>query len=57
MNREIDDIAHSCGLRQARELERRHVRIVQPSGGGLGLDMLYPLPRTHPDVVVPLHAA
>jgi len=57
MNREIDDIAHSCGVHQARELERRHVRIVQPSGASLGLDMLYPQPRAHSDVVVPLHAA
>ncbi|HTP60498.1 MAG TPA: FMN-binding glutamate synthase family protein, partial [Burkholderiales bacterium] len=29
MNREIDMIAHSCGVRHARELRREHVRIVQ----------------------------
>ncbi|MEO8849550.1 MAG: FMN-binding glutamate synthase family protein, partial [Casimicrobiaceae bacterium] len=29
MNKEIDMIAHSCGVHQARELERRHVRLVQ----------------------------
>ena len=28
MNKEIDMIAHSCGLRHARELRREHVRIV-----------------------------
>ena len=32
MNREIDMIAHSCGVRHARELTREHVRIVQASG-------------------------
>ena len=44
MNREIDMIAHSCGVRQARELTRRHVRIVQPAGGTISLDVLYPPP-------------
>jgi hypothetical protein len=29
MNKEIDMIAHSCGLRHAREFRREHVRIVQ----------------------------
>src|SRR3954468_386657 len=29
MNKEIDMIAHSCGVRHARELRREHVRIVQ----------------------------
>ncbi|HQU48698.1 MAG TPA: FMN-binding glutamate synthase family protein [Casimicrobiaceae bacterium] len=44
MNKEIDMIAHSCGVRHARELERRHVRLVQPTGGTIALDVLYPLP-------------
>ncbi|MBE7523516.1 MAG: FMN-binding glutamate synthase family protein [Burkholderiales bacterium] len=44
MNREIDMIAHSCGVRHARELERRHVRLVQPTGGTIALDVLYPMP-------------
>ena len=44
MNREIDMIAHSCGVRHARELERRHVRLVQPAGGSIALDVLHPLP-------------
>jgi len=44
MNREIDMIAHSCGARHARELERRHVRLVQPSGGTIALDVLHPVP-------------
>ena len=44
MNKEIDMIAHSCGVRHARELERRHVRLVQPTGGTIALDVLYPTP-------------
>ena len=45
MNKEIDMIAHSCGVRHARELERRHVRLVQPSGGSVALDVLFPTPH------------
>ena len=44
MNKEIDMIAHSCGARHARELQRRHVRLVQPTGGSIALDVLHPLP-------------
>ncbi len=44
MNKEIDMIAHSCGVHQARELQRRHVRLVQPAGGSIALDVLYPAP-------------
>jgi glutamate synthase domain-containing protein 2 len=48
MNKEIDMIAHSCGLRHAREFRREHVRIVQADGRSTALNMLYPypLPRT-----------
>ena len=42
MNREIDMIAHSCGLRHAREFNRGHVRIVQADGRSIALNMLYP---------------
>ncbi|MGH8737679.1 MAG: hypothetical protein ACREVC_10010 [Burkholderiales bacterium] len=45
MNREIDMIAHSCGVRQARELKREHVRIVQASGQSVALNMLSPYPE------------
>jgi len=38
MNREIDMIAHSCGV--------RHVRIVQASGQSVALNMLYPYPES-----------
>jgi len=45
MNREIDMIAHCCGVRHARELKREHVRIVQASGQSVALNMLYPYPE------------
>lgn len=45
MNREMDMIAHSCGLHHARELRREHVRIVQPSGNSKALSHLYPYPQ------------
>ena len=45
MNREIDMIAHSCGVRHARELRREHVRLVQPDGRSLALNMIYPYPE------------
>ena len=44
MNREIDMIAHSCGLRHAREFRREHVRMVQADGRSTALNMLYPYP-------------
>jgi glutamate synthase domain-containing protein 2 len=45
MNREIDMIAHSCGVRHARELRREHVRIVQSGGKSIAFNMLYPYPE------------
>jgi glutamate synthase domain-containing protein 2 len=45
MNREIDMIAHSCGVRHSRELRREHVRIVQASGQSVAMNMLYPYPE------------
>jgi glutamate synthase domain-containing protein 2 len=45
MNKEIDMIAHSCGVRHARDLKREHVRIVQASGQSVALNMLYPYPE------------
>jgi glutamate synthase domain-containing protein 2 len=44
MNKEIDMIAHSCGLHQAREFRREHVRIVQADGRSMALNMLCPYP-------------
>jgi glutamate synthase domain-containing protein 2 len=45
MNREIDMIAHSCGCRQARELRREHVRMVQGAAQSVALNILYPYPE------------
>ncbi|MEW5864300.1 MAG: FMN-binding glutamate synthase family protein [Pseudomonadota bacterium] len=45
MNREIDMIAHSCGVRHARELRREHVRIMQANQQSVSLNMLYPYPE------------
>jgi hypothetical protein len=45
MNKEIEIFAHSCGVRLARELVRRHVRLVQPSGCSIALDVLFPSPQ------------
>jgi glutamate synthase domain-containing protein 2 len=45
MNREIDMISHSCGVRHARELRREHVRIVQSGGQSIAFNMLYPYPE------------
>lgn len=45
MNKEVDMIAHSCGVRHARELRREHVRVVQASGQSVALNMLYPYPE------------
>ena len=45
INREIDMIAHSCGVRHARELRREHVRIVQANHQSIAFNMLYPYPE------------
>jgi glutamate synthase domain-containing protein 2 len=45
MNREIDMIAHSCGLHHAREFRREHVRIVESANRSVALNMLYPYPQ------------
>jgi glutamate synthase domain-containing protein 2 len=45
INREIDMIAHSCGVRHARELKREHVRIMQGNQQSIAFNMLYPYPE------------
>jgi len=42
VNHEINVIAHSCGLSNAREFTREHVRIVQSPGYSKPLNVLYP---------------
>jgi Fe-S oxidoreductase len=44
MNKEIDMIAHSCGLQHAREFRREHVRIVQASAAKRGFQHALSLP-------------
>ena len=39
---EVGVIAHSCGVREARQLNRRHARIVQANGTSKLLSELYP---------------
>lgn len=42
VNHEINLLAHSCGLSNAREFRREHVRIVQKPGYSIALNELYP---------------
>ncbi len=42
VNMEVDVLAHACGLGNAREFRREHVRIVQQAGRSLGLDEIHP---------------
>ena len=57
MNREIDMIAHSCGCRNARELRREHVRIVESANKSVAFNMLYPYPNPRVDARVHAPAA
>lgn len=42
VNHEVNVLAHSCGLHNAREFRREHIRIVQKAGTSSALDKLYP---------------
>jgi glutamate synthase domain-containing protein 2 len=42
MNYEVGVLAHSCGVREPRELKRFHARIVTENGKSKPLDELYP---------------
>ena len=42
MNYEVGLLAHSCGVREPRELKRFHARIVMENGKSKPLDELYP---------------
>jgi len=66
MNRDIEMIAHSCGVAHPRLLRREHCRIVQANGQTAALNTLYPYPRAGGTAVVaaaraaaasPAHAA
>ena len=45
VNHELDLLAHSCGVANARQLRRNHVRIVQSAGHSRPLDEIYPYPE------------
>jgi glutamate synthase domain-containing protein 2 len=57
MNKEIDMIAHSCGLRHAREFRREHVRIVQSPGVSIAFSKLHPYPAVKSGVAAIAGAA
>ena len=42
MNYEVNALAHSCGLGNAREFKREHIRIVQSPGVSWPLDVIHP---------------
>ena len=44
MHKEIETIAHSCGVREPRRLRRFHCRIVQEDGRSVPLDETFPEP-------------
>ena len=41
LEREVGIIAHSCGVREPRELRRHHARRVMENGHSISLDRLY----------------
>ncbi|MET0070654.1 MAG: FMN-binding glutamate synthase family protein [Candidatus Thiodiazotropha sp.] len=48
MNYEVGLLAHSCGVREPRELKRFHARMVMENGKSVPLDVLYPPKSTTP---------
>ena len=42
INHAVHSIAHSCGVKEPRELGRHHVRIVQQAGNSVPMSELYP---------------
>ena len=40
--KEVEVIAHSCGVPEPRQLRRYHVRIVQSNGCSVAYDELHP---------------
>ena len=45
--KEVEMIAHSCGVAEPRQLRRHHVRMVQPNGKSIPMDQLFPRPSVH----------
>ena len=46
VNHEINVLAHSCGLTNARHFQRKHIRIVQQAGKSVPLNELHPYHTT-----------
>jgi len=49
LSRELETVAHSCGVHEPRALRRHHARVVTATGRSLRLDELFP-PVTEPAV-------
>lgn len=45
MQKELSIIAHSCGVADPRQLQRKHARIVLATGQSVSMDDLYPEPE------------
>jgi len=43
--KDVETIAHSCGVGEPRALKRKHVRVVQADGGSVSLEDLMPYPE------------
>lgn len=50
---DVGTIAHSCGVSQPRELQRHHVRIIQPGGLSVSLVQQYPEPVARQKINLP----
>lgn len=46
MEKEVGIIAHSCGVKNPRALDRSHARIVTKNGRTVGMDELFPEPTS-----------
>ena len=46
VNKDIEMIAHACGVAHPRLLKREHCRIVQANGASAALNMIYPYPTS-----------
>ena len=49
--KEVEIIAHSAGVKEPRQLNRRHVRIMQEGGRSVPMDALFPPQQVGPTVV------
>ena len=45
VNIEVDKLAHSCGLKNAREFRREHIRIMKEAFQSESLESMYPYPH------------